>query len=58
MENLDYAALNNLINNLAEFLKNVKINSTFDISNVLVVLITPLLTGFVTFLVNRNTKKI
>lgn len=57
LENLDYAALNNLINNLAEFLKNVKINSTFDISNVLVVLITPLLTGFVTFLVNRNTKK-
>lgn len=58
MENLDYVALNNLINNLAEFLKNAKINSTFDISNGLVVLITPLLTGIITFWVNRNTKNI
>lgn len=58
LENLDYVALNNLINNLAEFLKNAKINSTFNIGNVLVVLITPLLTGVLTFLVNRNTKNI
>lgn len=52
MENLDYVALNNLINNLAEFLKKANTNTTSDISNLWVVFMTPIFTGGITFLVN------
>lgn len=52
MENLDYVALNNLINNLAEFLKKANTNTISDISNLWVVFMTPIFTGGITFLVN------